>query len=97
MAPSIDSATAALAGATVNAEPHLRPAERLGCRRVPDHLADVHPHLHGAERCQRAAALKGFMNYIYGDGQTLAPTVDFAPLPSDILSKAKAQVGQIGS
>jgi hypothetical protein len=40
-------------------------------------------------------ALKGFLNYIYGAGQQLAPTVDFAPLPSDILSKAKAQVTKL--
>ena len=59
VAPSIDSATAALAGATVNAEPHLRPAERLGRRRVPDHRADVHPHLHGADRCQRGGGPQG--------------------------------------
>ena len=29
--------------------PDLRPAERLGRRRVPDHRADLHPHLHGAD------------------------------------------------
>jgi phosphate transport system substrate-binding protein len=40
----------------------------------------------------KAAALKAFINYILTDGQELAPTVNFAPLPTDLDDKAIAQL-----
>ncbi len=40
-------------------------------------------------------ALKGFLNYLYGPGQGMAASVDFAKLPANILSQAKAQVAKI--
>jgi phosphate transport system substrate-binding protein len=40
-------------------------------------------------------AIKAFLNFIYGDGQKIASTVDYAPLPKNLLDKAKAQVKQI--
>jgi phosphate transport system substrate-binding protein len=40
----------------------------------------------------KAAALKAFLNYVLTDGQTLAPTVNFAPLPADLATKAIAQL-----
>ena len=44
----------------------------------------------------KASAIKKFLNFIYGDGQKLAPEVDYAPLPKSLLDKAKAQVKQVG-
>jgi phosphate transport system substrate-binding protein len=97
VAPSIDSATAALAGATVNANLTYDPLNASGADAYPI-TAPTYILIYTAQSdANVAAALKGFMNYIYGAGQDLAPTVDFAPLPSDLLSKAKAQVAQIGS
>ncbi len=43
----------------------------------------------------KGQALKGFLTYIYGDGQKLASSVDYAPLPKPLLKKAKAQVSKI--
>lgn len=43
----------------------------------------------------KAAAIKSFLNFMYGDGQKLAPSVDYAPLPKSLLDKAKAQVKQL--
>ena len=94
---SIDSATAALAGATVNANLTYDPLNASGADAYPI-TAPTYILIYTAQTdANVTAGLKGFMNYIYGAGQDLAPTVDFAPLPSDILSKAKAQVDQIGS
>jgi phosphate transport system substrate-binding protein len=45
----------------------------------------------------KTSAIKSFLNYIYGDGQKLAPEVDYAPLPKSLLDKAKAQVKQVGA
>jgi ABC-type phosphate transport system substrate-binding protein len=48
---------------------------------------------------KKGAALKAFLNFIYGtgtnQGQKLAATVDYAPLPKSLLAKAKVQVGKI--
>ena len=40
----------------------------------------------------KADALKAFIKYILTDGQTLAPTVNYAPLPKDLDDKAIAQL-----
>jgi phosphate transport system substrate-binding protein len=45
----------------------------------------------------KGTAIKNFLNYIYGNGQKLAPEVDYAPLPKSLLNKAKAQVKQVGA
>jgi phosphate transport system substrate-binding protein len=41
---------------------------------------------------KKADALKAFLKYILTDGQTVAPTVNFAPLPADLATKAIAQL-----
>ena len=97
VAPSIDSATAALEGATVNADLTYDPLNASGADAYPITSPTYIIMYQAQADANVKAALRGFMNYIYGEGQTLAPTVDFAPLPSDLLSKAKAQVDTIGS
>ncbi|MGZ4758251.1 MAG: phosphate ABC transporter substrate-binding protein PstS [Acidimicrobiales bacterium] len=42
-----------------------------------------------------ASALKGWLNYVLTDGQSLAEGVDFAPLPSSLAQKAIDQISQI--
>jgi phosphate transport system substrate-binding protein len=44
-----------------------------------------------------AKMLKAYIGYLIGDGQKLLTTLGYAPLPSNIDSKAKAQLSQIGS
>ena len=39
--------------------------------------------------------IKGWLNFIYGDGQKLAPVVDYAGLPKGLLKQAQAQVKKI--
>ena len=41
--------------------------------------------------------LKAYIGYLLGDGQKLLTPLGYAPLPANILSKAKAQLSQIGS
>ena len=48
-------------------------------------------------RLAKGTAIKNFLNYIYGNGQKLAPEVDYAPLPKSLLDKAKAQVKKVGA
>ena len=41
--------------------------------------------------------LKAYIGYLLGPGQQLLPSLSYAPLPSNIDQKAKAQLSQIGS
>ena len=41
-------------------------------------------------------ALKGYLNFMLTEGQTLAPTVGYAPLPAELQAKAIAQLDMIG-
>ncbi len=41
--------------------------------------------------------LKAYLGYLVGDGQKLLPELGYAPLPSSMDQKAKAQLSQIGS
>ena len=43
----------------------------------------------------KGQATKAFLEYLYADGQALAPKIDFAPLPKPLLEKAKAQLAMI--
>ena len=42
-----------------------------------------------------ADALKGYLNYMLTEGQTLAPTVGYAALPDELQAKAIAQLSSI--
>jgi phosphate transport system substrate-binding protein len=44
-----------------------------------------------------AKLLKAYLGYLVGNGQKLLPGLNYAPLPSNIAQKAKAQLSKIGS
>jgi len=44
-----------------------------------------------------ATNLKSYIGYLLGDGQKLLPSLGYAPLPSNLDQKAKAQLSKIGS
>ncbi len=70
------------AGCDGQRRPHLRPDQR---RRVPAAYPITSPTWIIVYTDQTDAAkgnaIKAFLNYIYGDGQKLARSVDYAPLP----------------
>lgn len=93
--PTLDGATAALEGATVNANLTYDPLNAGGAKSYPI-TAPTYILVYTTQSDTAVGnALKGFLNYIYGAGQSLAATVDFAKLPADLLSQAKAQVAKI--
>ena len=49
------------------------------------------------DSADKAANLRGFLTYLLTEGQTLAPTIDYAPLPAALVTKALANVAKIGS
>jgi len=44
----------------------------------------------------KAELIRGFLTYLLNEGQKLAPTIDFAPLPADLRTKALANIAKIG-
>jgi phosphate transport system substrate-binding protein len=96
IAPTLDGASAAVAGATVSADLTYDPTNAQG----PDAYPITSPTWIVIYKTQsdhaKGAALKGFLNYILTTGQKdIAAQDDFAPLSSDLLQKATAQLGQI--
>ena len=43
----------------------------------------------------KGAAIKAYLSFMYTKGQTLAPTVDYAPVPKGLLKQAQQQIDQI--
>lgn len=94
---SLAGATAALAGATVADDLTYDPLDAPGAKSYPI-TAPTYILVYEQQTDPAVtAALKGFLEYLYGDGQQLAETVDFAGLPDSILTKAKAEVAKIGA
>jgi phosphate transport system substrate-binding protein len=93
--PSIKSTEAAVDGATIEKNLTYSPLDSPGKKAYP--IASPTWILANKSYSDAAVAkaMKGFLNFIYGDGQEIAPSVDYAPLPEQLLKDAKAQVKQI--
>ena len=93
--PNLPSAAAAAAGATVNADLTYDPINASGAAAYPITSPTWIMVVTDQTDAAKGAAIKGFLDYIYGDGQQLATSVDYSPLPKTLLKKAKAQVNKI--
>jgi phosphate transport system substrate-binding protein len=95
IAPSLESAAAAAQGASVNADLTYDPINSDGAAAYPITSPTWIIVYTDQTDAAKGNAIKGFLNYIYGDGQKVAPTVDYAGLPKGLLKQAKAQVKTI--
>ncbi len=95
IAASIGGATAAMETATVNPDLSFDPLDASGATAYPITSPTYILVYTTQSNAAVGNALKGFLNYIYGPGQGMAASVDFAKLPANILSQAKAQVAKI--
>ncbi|HEX5585812.1 MAG TPA: phosphate ABC transporter substrate-binding protein PstS [Acidimicrobiia bacterium] len=93
--PSIASASAAANGASINADLTYDPINSDGATAYPITSPTWIMVYQTQSDAAKGNAIKGFLNYIYGDGQKLASSVDYAPLPKGLLKQAKAQVNKI--
>lgn len=94
--PTLEAASAAVAGAN--------PPEDLRFSTINAAGADAYPItattflLVWEDQCKAgikeatAGLVKDWLNYGLGDGQKVAEQLEYAPLPSDVLSKAQAKV-----
>jgi phosphate transport system substrate-binding protein len=95
IAPSLEGASAAAEGVEVNADLTYFAGWAKGDKAYP--IAAQTWILVYKKQTDKAkgAATKAFLEFVYGEGQKLAPSIDFAPLPKPLLEKAKAQLAMI--
>jgi phosphate transport system substrate-binding protein len=96
VAPTVKATTAAVEKAQVNADLTYNPLNAAGASAYPIASPTWILVYQNYSDAAKATALKNFLNYIYGNGQKAASQVDYAPLPKNLLDKAKAQVKQVG-
>ncbi len=95
VAPKLPGASAAVAGTAVNADLTYDPINAAGDDAYPI-TSPTWIIVYANQPDQATAdALKGFLNFVYTSGETVAPLVGFAALPDTILAKAIAQLDQI--
>jgi phosphate transport system substrate-binding protein len=92
--PTLEGASAALAGAELSAELTLNPLNAAGAESYPI-TAPTYVLVYTTPTGGKAEAIKGWLTYLLTDAQELAPEVDFAPLPASVQEKALAQIDKI--
>jgi phosphate transport system substrate-binding protein len=97
VAPSVKATTAAINQAPVNPDLTYNPLNAAGKDAYPIVSPTWILAYQSNSDSSKASAIKSFLTFIYGDGQKLATSVDYAPLPKDLVSKAKAQLKQLGA
>ena len=93
--PTLEGASAALAGATINADLTYSALNASGADAYPITAGTYIIVYSSITSPTQASAIRGWINYVLTEGQTIAPDVDFAPLPTSLRDKAIAQIAQI--
>lgn len=93
--PSLESVSAALAGAKVNDNLTYNPINAPGEASYPIAAPTwILVYKNQPDRL-KGETTKAFLEYILTGGQRLASDVDYAPLPEALVAKARAQLDQI--
>jgi phosphate transport system substrate-binding protein len=90
--PTLASASAAAQGASINADLTYDPINSDGAAAYPITSPTWIIAYQAQTDAAKGNALKGWLTYIYGDGQKAASSVDYAPLPKGLAKQALAQV-----
>jgi phosphate transport system substrate-binding protein len=96
VAPTVKATTAAIEKAQVNPDLTYNPLNAAGSAAYPIAAPTWLLVYQNTADSAKASAIKSFLNFLYGNGQKLAPEVSYAPLPKNLLDKAKAQIKQLG-
>jgi len=97
IAPSTASATAAAQNATVKPDLTFSCIWAPGAQSYPITYQSWDLVVQKQSSTNDTAMLKAYIGYLIGDGQKLLPTLNYAPLPSNIQQQAQAQLSKIGS
>lgn len=92
--PSLEAASAALAGAEVEADLTYDPLDAAGADSYPI-TAPTWIITYQTVSAADLANLQGWLTYVLTEAQEIAPEVDYAPLPPELQEKALEQVSQI--
>ena len=97
VAPSLAGATAAASTAAVAPDLTFSAIWAPGATAYPITAQSFILVYQKQSSASTAKDLKAWIGYLLGDGQKLTTSVNFAPLPANIDSQAKAQLSKIGS
>jgi phosphate transport system substrate-binding protein len=97
VAPSLSSATAAAANATVAPDLTFSAVWAPGAAAYPITAQSFILVYQKQSNSNAVKMLQAWIGYLVGPGQKLTTSVNFAPLPAGLAQKAKAQLSQIGS
>jgi phosphate transport system substrate-binding protein len=97
VAPSVSAATTAADGATVKPDLTFSAIWAPGASAYPITAQSWVLAYQKQSSSNTTKMLKAYFGYLVGDGQKLLPSLGYAPLPSSIDQKAKAQLSKIGS
>jgi phosphate transport system substrate-binding protein len=95
IAPSVSAASAAAAGTTVASDLTFHAVWAPGATAYPITYQSWDLVYAKQPNANDAAMLKAYLGYLLGDGQKLLPSLNYAPLPANIDSMAKAQLSKI--
>ncbi len=95
--PSVSAATTAAASATVKPDLTFSAIWAPGATSYPITAQSWVLVYQKQSSSNTTKMLKAYFGYLVGDGQKLLPRLGYAPLPSSIDQKAKAQLSKIGS
>ena len=97
VAPSTTAASAAASQATVASDLTFAAVWQPGATSYPITYQSWVLVFQKQSSASTAKMLKAYIGYLLGDGQKLLPSLNYAPLPSNIDQQAKAQLSKIGS
>jgi phosphate transport system substrate-binding protein len=95
IAPSTAGASAAAAGVTVNPDLTFHAVWGTGATAYPITYQSWDLVYAKQPTANDAAMLKAYLGYLLGSGQSLLSSLNYAPLPSNIDTMAKAQLSKI--
>jgi phosphate transport system substrate-binding protein len=96
IAPSTASATAAAQNTTVKPDLTFSCIWAPGAQSYPITYQSWDLVVQAQSSTSNTANLKAYIGYLLGDGQKLLPSLNYAPLPSNIQQMAQAQLSKIG-
>jgi phosphate transport system substrate-binding protein len=97
VAPSTSAASAAAGQATVASDLTFAAVWQAGSTSYPITYQSWVLVFQKQSSASTAKLIKAYIGYLLGDGQKLLPSLNYAPLPSNIDQQAKAQLSKIGS
>lgn len=95
VAPTLEGATAALAGAQVKDDLTYNPLNASGADAYPITAPTYILVKKSYGDAAKAELVKGFLKYLLTEGKSFAPEVNFAVLPNELQQKALAQLDKI--